>query len=62
MLTVSVGVAADVPTQRTVDQLIVAAGHEMLNAKHGGRNQVSPRLDIRPHRDRLPEPDDDDAA
>ena len=61
-LTVSVGVAADLVLHRSVEQLVVAAGHEMLRAKRAGRNQVSPRLDIGPGRARHHEPNDDDAA
>lgn len=61
-LTVSVGVAADLVSHRSVDQLVVAAGHEMVRAKRSGRNQVCPRLDIQPHRHSRPEPDSDDAA
>ena len=58
----SVGVAADLVSHRSVDQLVVAAGHEMVRAKRSGRNQVCPRLDIQPHRHSRPEPDSDDAA
>ena len=61
-LTVSVGVAADLVDHRSVDRLVVVAGREMLRAKRSGRNQVSPRPDLRPHRRGRPEPDSDDAA